>query len=223
MHRPPRFRHARRQRRDRPRRRRAADRGAVQDWADDAVHARRSTTRWLGRDARLKHVVVTLGGDVVRITPRRRFTAPGGEVELLGLYFADAGQHQEHRLFVDHAVPHCRSRVTYKGALQGDGRPHGLGRRRADPGRRRGHRHLRAEPQPRADRRRPRRLGAEPGDRDRRDRRRRSRRATGRFDDEQLFYLQSRGHPEDDARRLVVRGFFVELIQQIGVPRSRSG
>ncbi len=46
--------------------------------------------------------------------------------------------------------------------------------------------------------------------------------ATGRFDDEQLFYLQARGIPEDEARRLVVRGFFAELIQRIGVPRSRS-
>ena len=42
--------------------------------------------------------------------------------------------------------------------------------------------------------------------------------ATGRFDDEQLFYLRARGIPEDDARRLVVRGFFAELIHEIGVP-----
>lgn len=42
--------------------------------------------------------------------------------------------------------------------------------------------------------------------------------ATGRFDDEQLFYLQARGIPADEARRLVVRGFFAELVQQIGVP-----
>ena len=41
--------------------------------------------------------------------------------------------------------------------------------------------------------------------------------ATGRFDDEQLFYLMSRGIPEVDARRLVVRGFFAELIEEIGV------
>jgi Fe-S cluster assembly protein SufD len=42
--------------------------------------------------------------------------------------------------------------------------------------------------------------------------------ATGRFDDEQLFYLQSRGIPEVEARRLVVRGFFAELVQRIGLP-----
>ncbi len=64
---------------------------------------------------------MTLGGDVVRVTPDAEFTGEGGEVEMVGLYYADAGQHQEHRLFVDHAVPSCRSRVTYKGALQGEG------------------------------------------------------------------------------------------------------
>jgi Fe-S cluster assembly protein SufD len=42
--------------------------------------------------------------------------------------------------------------------------------------------------------------------------------ATGRFEDEQLFYLMSRGIPADEARRLVVRGFFAELVQQIGLP-----
>ncbi len=42
--------------------------------------------------------------------------------------------------------------------------------------------------------------------------------ATGRFDDEQLVYLQARGIPADEARRLVVRGFFAELLAQIGVP-----
>jgi Fe-S cluster assembly protein SufD len=40
--------------------------------------------------------------------------------------------------------------------------------------------------------------------------------ATGRFDDEQLFYLQSRGITEDEARRLVVRGFLSEVVQKIG-------
>jgi len=40
---------------------------------------------------------------------------------------------------------------------------------------------------------------------------------TGRFDDNQLFYLMSRGIPEAEARRLVVHGFFVEIVRRIGV------
>ena len=91
---------------------------SVQEWDDDAVHASSQQAK-IGRDARFKHVVVTLGGDLVRLTPSSFFTAPGSEVEMYGLYFADAGQHLEQRLLVDHAVPNCKSRVTYKGALQG--------------------------------------------------------------------------------------------------------
>jgi Fe-S cluster assembly protein SufD len=189
---------------------------SVQDWDAGAVHAS-SHRAVIGRDATLRHVVITLGGDVVRITPEAAFTAPGGEVEMNGLYFADAGQHQEHRLFVDHAVPNCRSRVTYKGALQGDG-AHSvwigdvLIRKAAE-----GtdtyelNRNLvltdgaRADSVPNLEIETGEIEGAGHAS------------ATGRFDDEQLFYLRSRGIPEAAARRLVVRGFFAEMISKIGV------
>ncbi len=91
---------------------------AIQDWADDTVHLAHHYAH-VGRDARLKAVAVTFGGELVRIFPQVAYGGPGGDAELLGLYFADAGQHLEHRLFVDHNQPHCRSRVAYKGALQG--------------------------------------------------------------------------------------------------------
>jgi Fe-S cluster assembly protein SufD len=83
---------------------------SMQDWADDAVHvsAHQAT---LGRDARLQHTMVSLGGGLVRVSPSVRYAGPGGDAELLGVYFADAGQHLEHRLFVDHAQPNCRRGV----------------------------------------------------------------------------------------------------------------
>ncbi|MFC8798539.1 Fe-S cluster assembly protein SufD [Promicromonospora sp. NPDC057138] len=190
---------------------------SVQDWADGAVHASSHRAR-LGRDAKLKHVVVTFGGDVVRITPDAEFTATGGEVEMVGLYFADTDQHQEHRLFVDHAVPDCKSRVTYKGALQGSGAhtvwvgdvliranaentdTYELNRNLVlSDG-------ARADSVPNLEIETGEIAGAGHAS------------ATGRFDDEQLFYLQARGIPEVEARRLVVRGFFAELIHEIGVP-----
>jgi Fe-S cluster assembly protein SufD len=91
----------------------------IQDWADDAVH--HSTQRAVvGRDATLKHVAVTFGGDVVRHDVTATYDGTGGSVEMLGLYFADAGQHIEHRLFVDHNEPKTKSNVLYKGALQGE-------------------------------------------------------------------------------------------------------
>ncbi|HTF11624.1 MAG TPA: SufD family Fe-S cluster assembly protein, partial [Asanoa sp.] len=46
--------------------------------------------------------------------------------------------------------------------------------------------------------------------------------ATGWFDDEQLFYLMARGIPEHEARKLVVRGFFAELLQKIPLESLRD-
>ena len=188
----------------------------VQEWDDTTVHAGHTAIR-VGRDAKVRGIEVTLGGDVVRLVKTVEYAGTGGDVELLGLYFADGGQHLEHRLFVDHAVPSCRSRVTYKGALQGNAaRTVWVGdvliRAGAD-----GtdtyelNRNLLLTPEARADSvpnleiETGEIVGAGHAS------------ATGRFDDEQLFYLQSRGIPADEARRMVVRGFFADVITQIGV------
>jgi Fe-S cluster assembly protein SufD len=193
----------------------------VHDWADDAVHvsAHHAT---LAKDAVLRHTVITLGGELVRVSPTVSFTDRGGDAELLGVYFADSGQHLEHRLFVDHAVPNCRSNVTYKGALQGDG-AHTvwigdvLIRAAAEATDTfELNRNLvltdgaRADSVPNLEIETGEIAGAGHAS------------ATGRFDDEQLFYLQSRGIPEDQARRLVVRGFFHEVLQKIAVPEVRE-
>jgi Fe-S cluster assembly protein SufD len=200
---------------------------AVQDWADDAVHATAHHAE-IGRDATLRHISVTLGGDLVRLTGNVRYDGPGGDAELLGLYFADAGQHFEQRLLVDHAVPNCKSNVLYKGALQGDpNSPKGDARtvwvgdvliRAAAEGTDtfEVNRNLvltdgaRADSVPNLEIETGEIVGAGHAS------------ATGRFDDEQLFYLRARGIPEDAARRLVVRGFFHEIIQKIAVPEIRD-
>jgi len=189
----------------------------IQDWADDAVH--HSTQRAVvGRDAALKHVAVTFGGDLVRHDTTATYDGPGGEVEMLGLYFADEGQHVEHRLFVDHNAPHTKSHVTYKGALQGEGahtvwignvliRKEALGIETYEE-----NRNLvltdgcQADSVPNLEIETGEIEGAGHAS------------ATGRFDDEQLFYLRSRGIDEKEARRLVVHGFFNDLIRRIGVP-----
>ncbi|MFE2068880.1 Fe-S cluster assembly protein SufD [Streptomyces sp. NPDC059467] len=189
---------------------------SVQDWDDKAVHVAQHNAL-VGRDASFKSVVVTFGGDVVRLHPRVQYAGPGGEAELFGLYFTDAGQHQEHRLLVDHNTPHCKSNVVYKGALQGDdahavwigdvlieAKAEGTDTYEMN-------RNLvltdgaRVDSVPNLEIETGEIVGAGHAS------------ATGRFDDEQLFYLMARGIPEQDARRLVVRGFFAELVQQIGV------
>jgi len=188
---------------------------SIQDWNAGSVHLSAQFAK-LGRDATLKHVVISLGGDVLRVTPNAVFAAPGGSVDMLGLYFADAGQQLEHRLFVDHAVPNCRSRVTYKGALQGKNahtiwvgdvliRAAAEGTDTYEL-----NRNLlltdgaRADSVPNLEIETGQIEGAGHAS------------ASGRFDDEQLFYLQARGITEYEARRLVVRGFLNEIIQQIG-------
>lgn len=200
---------------------------AVQEWAEDAVHATAHHLK-LGRDATVRHFAATLGGDLVRLTGTVRYAGPGGEAELFGLYFADAGQHFEQRLLVDHSEPNCKSNVLYKGALQGDpASPKGDARtvwvgdvliRAAAEGTDtyEANRNLvltdgaRADSVPNLEIETGEIAGAGHAS------------ATGRFDDEQLFYLRARGIPEDVARRLVVRGFFHEIIQKIAVPEVRE-
>ncbi|MFH9588438.1 Fe-S cluster assembly protein SufD [Streptomyces luteogriseus] len=190
---------------------------SVQDWDEKAVHVAQHNAL-VGRDASFKSVVVTFGGDVVRLHPRVQYAGPGGEAELFGLYFTDQGQHQEHRLLVDHNVPHCKSNVVYKGALQGEdahavwigdvlieAKAEGTDTYEMN-------RNLvltdgaRVDSVPNLEIETGEIVGAGHAS------------ATGRFDDEQLFYLMARGIPEQEARRLVVRGFFAELVQQIGLP-----
>ncbi|WP_194824634.1 Fe-S cluster assembly protein SufD [Nocardia sp. XZ_19_231] len=200
---------------------------AVQEWNEDAVHVTAHHLK-LGRDANLRHVSATLGGDLVRLSGTVRYAGPGGEAELFGLYFADAGQHFEQRLLIDHAEPNCKSNVLYKGALQGDpSSPKGDARtvwigdvliRAAAEGTDtyEANRNLvltdgaRADSVPNLEIETGEIAGAGHAS------------ATGRFDDEQLFYLRARGIPEDVARRLVVRGFFFEIIQKVTVPEVRE-
>ena len=191
------------------------------EWADDAVHVGAQHLA-LGRDATLKVISVALGGDLVRISPTVAFRGPGGDVELTGLGYADAGQHLEQRLLVDHSVPNCRSNVLYKNALQGDA-AHTvwigdvLIRAAAENTETfEFNRNLvlteraRADSVPNLEIETGEITGAGHAS------------ATGRFDDEQLFYLQSRGIPEDVARRLVVRGFFGEILARLPLPELRE-
>jgi Fe-S cluster assembly protein SufD len=187
------------------------------DWDLDTVHLSAHHVE-VGRDARVVHVVVSLGGEVVRVTPEVTFAGPGGDVELLGLFFTDPDQHHEHRIFVDHSEPHCRSHVNYKGALIGEGahsvwigdvliRAGAVGTETYEI-----NRNLLLSDGPRADS--VPNLEIETGDVTSAG----HASVTGRLDDDQLFYLMARGIPELEARRLVVTGFFAELRDRIGVP-----
>ena len=187
----------------------------VQEWNADAVQLANHFAT-IGRDARLKHVVVSLGGGIVRVNPSVQLAGQGSDTELFGLYFADAGQHLEQQVYVNHDAPNTRSRVNYKGALQGVGARTVwigdvlIGRTAPGTDSYEQNRNLvltegtRADSIPNLEIETGDILGAGHAS------------ATGRFDDEQLFYLQSRGIGEVEARRLVVRGFLSEIVQHIG-------
>jgi Fe-S cluster assembly protein SufD len=194
---------------------------SLQDWGPSSVHLSHQAAL-VGKDASLAHMAVSLGGDVVRIVPSVQYAGPGGNAELRGAYFADAGQHLEHRLLVDHNQPNCRSRVTYKGALQGKEahavwigdviiRPEAVGTDSYES-----NRNLvltdgtRVDSVPN--------LEILTGEVTRAG----HASTSGRLEDQHLFYLMARGIPLSEARRLVIRGFFGELIGEIEVPEVRE-
>jgi Fe-S cluster assembly protein SufD len=189
---------------------------SLQLWDDTAVHAGQVALR-IGRDAQVKTLSASLGGDLVRLVETADYSGPGGELQQNGIYFADAGQHLEHRLFVDHTAPRTRSNAVYKGALQGKGahtvwvgnvliRKVAEGIETYEQ-----NRNLvltdgcQADSIPNLEIETGEIEGAGHAS------------TTGRFDDEQLFYLQSRGVSEEEARRLVVHGFFNDIIRKIGI------
>ncbi|MFL2001521.1 Fe-S cluster assembly protein SufD [Microbacterium sp. A1-JK] len=188
----------------------------VQRWDDDAVHAASHQAR-VDRDAKLTHIVASLGGGVVRVNPSVELSGSGSEGRLFGLSFSDAGQHLESQVYLHHKGDHTKGDVLYKGALQGESaRSVWIGDVLIGPDAvatdsYEANRNLlltdgaRADSIPNLEIQTGDILGAGHAS------------ATGRFDDEQLFYLQARGIDEDEARRLVVVGFLSEIVQRIGV------
>lgn len=189
----------------------------IQEWNSGSKHVGNHRIH-VGDGASLRHTMVTLGGDVVRIRMDQDFGGEQGDLNMLGMYFVDPGEHVEHRTMIVHNHPECKSRVVYKGALDGKGahstwvgnaliKPEAPGTDSYElnrnlvltPG-------AIADSEPNLEIENGNIIGAGHAS------------SVGRFDDEELFYLQSRGISEVEARKLVVRGFFNELIEEIGVP-----
>jgi Fe-S cluster assembly protein SufD len=190
----------------------------LQEWEKGASHISSQFCK-LGRNARLKHIVVSMGGDLVRVVPSVALSAPGGEINMYGVYLADTGNYFEHRPYVDHIAENCVSNVAYKGALQGAGahtvwvgdvliRESAVGTSTYEL-----NRNLllvdgaRADSVPNLEIETGKIEGAGHAS------------ASGRFDDEQLFYLMARGIEAEAAKKLVVRGFLSEVIQKIEIPQ----
>jgi Fe-S cluster assembly protein SufD len=193
----------------------------LQEWDAQTVYVAKHHAV-IDKDATFKSITVTIGGSVVRLLPTVEFTGSGADAELLGVYFATSGQYFEHRIFVDHCVPNAKSRVNFKGALSGDKahtvwigdvfiRANAEGTDTYEL-----NRNLlltdgaRADSVPNLEIETGEIVGAGHAS------------TTGRFDDEQLFYLMSRGISIEDARRLVVRGFFSEIVSEIADEQAQE-
>ena len=188
----------------------------LQEWGSKAVQVARHHAI-IAKDATFTSFVVTVGGSLVRLLPTVEYTGPGSSAELFGLYFGTDGQHLEHRVHVEHGVPGAKSRVNYKGALNGDSaRTVWIGDvfiKAAAQGTDTYelNRNLllsdgaRADSVPNLEIETGDIVGAGHAS------------TTGRFDDEQLFYLMSRGIPSEEARRLVIRGFFSEIVSKLNL------
>jgi Fe-S cluster assembly protein SufD len=186
----------------------------LQEWDDSSVYAARHHAI-IAKDASFTSYVITVGGSLVRLLPTVGYSGPGASAELNGLYFATDGQHLEHRVHVEHAGPNAKSRVNYKGALAGNLahtvwigdvfiKSAAVGTDTYEL-----NRNLllsdgaRADSVPNLEIETGDIVGAGHAS------------TTGRFDDEQLFYLESRGIPAEQARRLVIRGFFSEIVSKL--------
>jgi Fe-S cluster assembly protein SufD len=188
----------------------------LQEWENGAKHLSHIHAQ-VGKDATFISQSISVGGEVVRILPTVDFAGPGASAQLDGVYFATSEQHVEYRIHVDHNLPKAKSRVNFKGALAGDSaRTVWIGdvyirANATDTDTYELNRNLlltdgaRADSVPNLEIETGEIVGAGHAS------------TTGRFDDEQLFYLMSRGIPADIARKLVIRGYFTEIISTIGI------
>lgn len=184
-------------------------------WDNTAVHAATHTAH-IGRDAHLDHILVSLSGAIQRVNPSFLLDGNGSGVDALGVYFADRGRHVEHRVFVHHIAPQSKSNVLYKGALHGESTRTVwvgdvlIGRDATGTDSYEANRNLILSDGARADSIP--NLEIETGDIEGAG----HASATGRLDDEHLFYLQARGITEQEARRLVALGFLLDVVSRVG-------
>lgn len=172
------------------------------------------------RDSKVRSVMVTLGGDVVRVEPTVVVAGPGADARALGLYFAGGNQHFEHRVISRHEAPRAYSNLLYKGAIQDAAHTVFFGNLVVPPGAPgtdayQTNRNLvlndgaRADTIPFLEIETAEVKCSHAG-------------AVGRVDDEHLFYLQSRGVPTAQAKRLIVMGFLQEVLEEVELPELRA-
>lgn len=173
-----------------------------------------------GRGSTLNGLNVTLGADLARCDVSSHLLGPGADSEMLALWFGDDDQHFDHHTLQNHAAPHARSDLLYKGALTGTARGVFRGMIRVAEGAQltdayQTNRNLLLSDDAKATTLPSLEIAADDV--------RCSHGATvGQVDGTQLFYLMSRGLSRPDAERLLVLGFFDEVLGRIPLDGVRE-
>jgi Fe-S cluster assembly protein SufD len=193
---------------------------AIQDWGEGVTHLGIQRVR-VGRDAEFRTLSVGFGADLARTETEVVLAEPGGFSEQLGVFFADGEQHFDHRSIQDHMAPNCTSDLLYKGALRNRSRAVYSGWVYVRPGAQKTDamqtsrnvvlsEHAKADAIPN--------LEIEANDV-----RCGHAASVGPVDDEAIFYLQSRGIGRAEAERLIVTGFFQEVLDRVQIAEVKRG
>ena len=193
---------------------------SIQDWGGGVTHLGVQRAE-VGRDADVRTLAIGFGADLSRAEAETILAQPGGFSEMLGVFFADGDQHFDHRTLQDHVAPNCRSDLLYKGALRDRSRAVYSGWVHVRPDAQKTNamqtsrnivlsEHAKADAIPN--------LEIEANDV-----RCGHAASVGPVDEETIFYLQSRGITREDAERLIVSGFFQEVLDRVTIDEVREG
>ena len=193
---------------------------SIQEWGSGVTHLgiQRAT---VGRDATLRTLNIGFGASLARAEAETVLAAPGGFSEMLGVFFADEDQHFDHRSIQDHVAPNCTSDLLYKGALRDRSRAVYSGWVHVRPDAQKTNamqtsrnivlsEHAKADAIPN--------LEIEANDV-----RCGHAASVGPVDEDAIFYLTSRGIPRAEAERLIVSGFFQEVLDRVKIDEVREG
>jgi Fe-S cluster assembly protein SufD len=174
----------------------------------------------IGRDARADVVITALGSFLSKSYVETVLSGPGGEANLLGLVLTDGDQHIDHQTLQEHLAPHTTSNLLLKSAVKGHSQSIFAGLVRMPREAQQSDafqearalllsEHAKADAIPKLE------IVAN-------DVRCTHAGAIGQVDEEQKFYLMTRGIPEDEAERLIVTGFFEPALERIPVENVRE-
>jgi Fe-S cluster assembly protein SufD len=193
---------------------------SIQEWGWGMTHLG-VVRAHVGRDAEIRSLSIGFGADLSRVENEVVLAEPGGFSEQLGVFFGDGTQHFDHRSIQDHIAPNCSSDLLYKGALRDESRAVYSGWVHVRPGAQKTDamqtsRNIVLSDRAKAD--------AIPNlEIEANDVKCGHAASVGPVEEETIFYLESRGIPRDEAERLIVTGFFQEVLDRVRIDEVREG